>query len=202
MQALRCFHFYELSSRFLDIFMEWKCVTANQGSTSEFDQWVRAVLFCVRLVTQRTVAKCSDWFRCEHIICDYCERLNLSCLHKQKHTTLKSVFFNKCYFCYRHTYPLVDDIEYNLMVSARFPFNYQTPTRYYIFYVIILIIFNFTSLFVMVNDLIMQAYLMHLLCQYTVLSDCFETIIYDCIDGNYCKVTLFTLFKRFLYDWL
>ncbi|XP_034829761.1 odorant receptor 4-like [Maniola hyperantus] len=83
-----------------------------------------------------------------------------------------------------HIYPLVDDIEYNLMVSARFPFEYQTPTRFPIFYVIVLIVFNYASLFVMVNDLIMQAHLMHLLCQYTVLSDCFEGIIYDCMDDK------------------
>ncbi|CAH2105391.1 unnamed protein product [Euphydryas editha] len=80
-----------------------------------------------------------------------------------------------------HIYPLVDDIDYNLMISARFPFKYQTPIRFPIFYVIVLIVFNYTSLFVMVNDLIMQAHLMHLLCQYTVLGDCFENIIEDCL---------------------
>ncbi|XP_039749948.1 uncharacterized protein LOC120626486 [Pararge aegeria] len=85
-----------------------------------------------------------------------------------------------------HIYPLVDDIDYNLMVSARFPFDYQTPIRFPIFYAIVLIVFNYASLFVMVNDLIMQAHLMHLLCQYTVLADCFEGIISDCMDEN-CK---------------
>ncbi|XP_032512865.2 uncharacterized protein LOC116766849 [Danaus plexippus] len=81
-------------------------------------------------------------------------------------------------------YPLVDDIDYNLMISARLPFYYNTPIRYPIVYFIVLIVFNFTSLFVMVNDLIMQAHLMHLLCQYTILADCFETIIDDCIDSE------------------
>ncbi|XP_045447032.1 uncharacterized protein LOC123655256 [Melitaea cinxia] len=80
-----------------------------------------------------------------------------------------------------HIYPLVDDIDYNLMVSARFPFKYQTPIRFPIVYVVVLIVFNYTSLFVMVNDLMMQAHLMHLLCQYTVLGDCFESIIDDCL---------------------
>ncbi|XP_023947855.2 uncharacterized protein LOC112052856 [Bicyclus anynana] len=83
-----------------------------------------------------------------------------------------------------NSYPLVDDIDYNLMVSARFPFHYQTPIRFPICYVTVLIVFNYASLFVMVNDLVMQAHLMHLLCQYTVLSDCFEGIIVDCMDDK------------------
>ncbi|CAH0729270.1 unnamed protein product, partial [Brenthis ino] len=84
-----------------------------------------------------------------------------------------------------HIYPLVDDIEYNLMISASFPFKYQTPDRYPIFYFIIFIAFNYGSVFVMINDLIMQAHLMHLLCQYTTLADCFEEIITDCLGENH-----------------
>ncbi|XP_064071363.1 uncharacterized protein LOC135193356 [Vanessa tameamea] len=91
------------------------------------------------------------------------------------------LLLGSCTLAAWHIYPLVDDIDYNLMVSARFPFEYQTPIRFPILYIIVLITFNYASLFVMVNDLIMQAHLMHLLCQYTVLGDCFEGIIDDCI---------------------
>ncbi|XP_050343925.1 uncharacterized protein LOC126769285 [Nymphalis io] len=91
------------------------------------------------------------------------------------------LLLGSCTLAAWHIYPLVDDIDYNLMVSARFPFDYQTPILYPIVYVIVFVVFNYTSLFVMVNDLIQQAHLMHLLCQYTVLGDCFEGIINDCI---------------------
>ncbi|XP_041970456.1 odorant receptor 4-like [Aricia agestis] len=83
-----------------------------------------------------------------------------------------------------HVYPLVDDVEYNLMVAVRFPFSYETPFRYCITYIVTFFVFNFTSLFVMINDLIMQAHLLHLLCQYTVLADCFRYIVEDCVNGD------------------
>nr|AXF48803.1 odorant receptors OR62 [Lobesia botrana] len=79
-----------------------------------------------------------------------------------------------------YVYPLVDDLEYNLTVPIRLPVDYRTPSRYPIAYLTTLIAFNYTAYFVMVNDVIMQAHLIHLICQYTVLADCFENIIEDC----------------------
>ena len=78
----------------------------------------------------------------------------------------------------------MDDIEYNLMVSARFPFEYQTPVRYPILYMSVYMAFSYSSTFVLLNDLIMQAHLMHLLCQYNILCNCFESIMSDCLGEN------------------
>nr|AST36284.1 putative odorant receptor OR62 [Hedya nubiferana] len=79
-----------------------------------------------------------------------------------------------------YVYPLVDDLEYNLTVELRLPVDYRTPARYPIAYLITLIAFHYTAFFIMVNDVIMQAHLIHLICQYTVLADCFENILKDC----------------------
>ncbi|XP_047528673.1 uncharacterized protein LOC125065214 [Vanessa atalanta] len=111
------------------------------------------------------------------------------------------LLLGSCTLAAWHIYPLVDDIDYNLMVSARFPFEYQTPIRFPIFYIIVLITFNYASLFVMVNDLIMQAHLMHLLCQYTVLGDCFEGIIDDCIgDKNSKNLQIYPIMDDLEYN--
>ncbi|XP_047526066.1 odorant receptor 13a-like [Pieris napi] len=79
-----------------------------------------------------------------------------------------------------HIYPLVDDLDYNLMVPIRLPFTYQSQLRYPITYFLVIIVFSYMSYFVMVNDLIIQAHVMHLLCQYTILGDCFKHILRDC----------------------
>ncbi|CAG9136062.1 unnamed protein product [Plutella xylostella] len=81
-----------------------------------------------------------------------------------------------------YVYPLVDDLDYNLTVAVRLPYDYRTPQLYAATYLATLVAFNYTSYFVMVNDLIMQVHLMHLLCQYTVLADCFRNILEDCSD--------------------
>nr|AXY83401.1 putative odorant receptor 21 [Conopomorpha sinensis] len=78
-----------------------------------------------------------------------------------------------------YVYPLVDDVEYNLTVAVRLPFDYATPKLYVPTYLAVLLAFNYTSYFVMVNDLMMQTHLMHLLCQYDVLGNCFENILAD-----------------------
>ncbi|XP_045765455.1 odorant receptor 13a-like [Maniola jurtina] len=77
-------------------------------------------------------------------------------------------------------YPLVDDLEYNLVVDVKLPFEYQTPTRYPFTYIAILINFFYIAFFVMSTDLIMQSHLMHLLCQFAVLNDCFRNISVEC----------------------
>ncbi|XP_045517443.1 odorant receptor 13a-like [Pieris brassicae] len=79
-----------------------------------------------------------------------------------------------------HIYPLVDDLDYNLMVPIRLPFSYQNQLRYQITYFLVIIVFSYMSYFVMVNDLIIQAHVMHLLCQYSILGDCFRHILKDC----------------------
>ncbi|XP_028025908.1 odorant receptor 13a-like [Bombyx mandarina] len=79
-----------------------------------------------------------------------------------------------------YIHPLIDEFEYNLMVGLRLPFSFDTPLRYLCTYVIVLIAFNYTAHYVMVTDLIMQSYLIPLICQYAVLADCFENILIDC----------------------
>lgn len=88
---------------------------------------------------------------------------------------------------FRYVFPLLDDLEYNLGVNTWIPFDYGNPSLYAVTYVVIVVALNYASHFVMVNDLIMQAHLMHLLCQFDVLADCFENILEDCsldFDGN------------------
>ncbi|KOB52194.1 Uncharacterized protein OBRU01_26359, partial [Operophtera brumata] len=55
--------------------------------------------------------------------------------------------------------------------------------RYPLTYLIVGIAFVYTAHFVMVTDLIMQAHLVPLVCQLTVLADCFVNIIKDCKEG-------------------
>ncbi|CAK1545883.1 unnamed protein product [Leptosia nina] len=82
-----------------------------------------------------------------------------------------------------YIYPLVDDLEYNLCVSIRLPFTYRTPLLYAVTYISVIIVFSYISYFVMINDLTIQAHLMHLLCQFSVLRHCFRYIIEDCKTG-------------------
>lgn len=90
---------------------------------------------------------------------------------------------NKTLQYFRYPYPLFDDLDYNFVTSLKLPFDYQTPSRYGIVYFIVLIFFNYTSYLVLMNDLIMQAHLMQLLCQFAVLGDSFENILVDCSIG-------------------
>ncbi|XP_028025909.1 odorant receptor 13a-like [Bombyx mandarina] len=80
-------------------------------------------------------------------------------------------------------YPLVDELDYNLIVGVHLPFEYKTPSRYPLAYITVVIAFIYVSYFVMVTDLIMQAHLLHLLCQFNVLADCFENMLNDCVKG-------------------
>ncbi|XP_063619496.1 uncharacterized protein LOC134792187 isoform X2 [Cydia splendana] len=79
-----------------------------------------------------------------------------------------------------YVYPLVDDIEYNLTVNLWLGVDWRRSSRYPIVYTIHIVAFHYTAFFIMVNDVIMQAHLIHLICQYTVLADCFENILDDC----------------------
>ncbi|XP_026322469.1 uncharacterized protein LOC113232059 [Hyposmocoma kahamanoa] len=91
--------------------------------------------------------------------------------------------FNIQFILYVH--PLTDDIEYNYPATVRFPYDtsVRTTERYIVAYCLVLFTFNYISYFVVVNDLIMQAQLIPLVCQYAVLCDCFENIITDCSEG-------------------
>ncbi|KPJ02865.1 hypothetical protein RR46_02792 [Papilio xuthus] len=101
-----------------------------------------------------------------------------------------------------YVYPLVDDIEYNLVVTMRLPYDFRNPTLYPPTYLATVLAFNEIGLFVMVNDIILQAHLIHLICQYAVLANCFENIVTDCsYKGNvarslgYTKLNLNNKFK-------
>lgn len=83
-------------------------------------------------------------------------------------------------FCFRHVYPLLDDVDYNLVVNLWIPFEYQTPDRYPFVYIVVLIGFHYISFLLVFTDLKLQCHLIHLLCQFVVLSDCFENILSDC----------------------
>ncbi|KAM3961004.1 olfactory receptor 64 [Aphomia sociella] len=79
--------------------------------------------------------------------------------------------------------PLVDGIEHNILSSIYLPFSYDTTYRYAVAYIIVITSFAYTSYFVMLNDLLMQSHIIHLVCQFNVLVDCFENIITDCENG-------------------
>nr|WCC57339.1 odorant receptor 4 [Papilio dardanus] len=79
-----------------------------------------------------------------------------------------------------YIYPLVDGVEYNLVVTMRLPFDFRNPTLYPPTYLATVLAFNEVGFFVMANDIIMQAHLLHLICQYAVLANCFENIVADC----------------------
>ncbi|XP_063824034.1 odorant receptor 4-like [Ostrinia nubilalis] len=80
-------------------------------------------------------------------------------------------------------YPLVDDLEYNVFIGIRLPFPYYSPVCYAFVYLLLLIVFSYISHFVMANDLIMQAHLLHMVCQFDVLCNCFENLMEDCAKG-------------------
>nr|AOE48062.1 putative odorant receptor OR57 [Athetis lepigone] len=79
-----------------------------------------------------------------------------------------------------HTFPLIDDVEYNLMVDIKIPFDYDRPLRYVLIYFGVGIMFHYTSMMVVMTEVIMQAYLIPLICQFNVLADCFENIFEEC----------------------
>nr|WCC57521.1 odorant receptor 4 [Papilio memnon] len=79
-----------------------------------------------------------------------------------------------------YIYPLVDGVEYNLVVTMRLPYDFRNPTLYPPTYLATVLAFNEIGFFVMANDIIMQAHLIHLICQYAVLANCFENIVTDC----------------------
>ncbi|XP_021200653.3 odorant receptor 22b [Helicoverpa armigera] len=88
-----------------------------------------------------------------------------------------------CTLAFWFIFPLVDDVDYNLIVGIRLPLNYKTPFRYPLAYIVVMIAFFYISHFVMITDLKMQTHLLHLLCQFTVLVDCFQNLLRDCRIG-------------------
>nr|WCC57403.1 odorant receptor 3 [Papilio glaucus] len=79
-------------------------------------------------------------------------------------------------------YPFMDDIAYNLMLPVHLPFDYTSDSSYSIVYTTVVIMFTYVSYFVMVYDILIQVYLMQLLCQFAVLQDCFTNILSDCAE--------------------
>ncbi|CAB3236824.1 unnamed protein product [Arctia plantaginis] len=85
--------------------------------------------------------------------------------------------------CIRNTFPFIDDVKYNLMIEIRVPVEYNTTLRYIITYIVIGIMFNIASYHVIMSEVIMQAYLLPLICQYAVLANCFENVFNDCAES-------------------
>nr|ARO76420.1 odorant receptor 14 [Conogethes punctiferalis] len=90
------------------------------------------------------------------------------------------LFLGNCSLAFWFVYPLLDELEYNLFIAIRLPFDHSSPKNYVLAYFFAITTFAYMSHFVMGNDLLMQAHLLHLVCQFTVLSDCFENIVEDC----------------------
>ncbi|RVE43840.1 hypothetical protein evm_011508 [Chilo suppressalis] len=81
-----------------------------------------------------------------------------------------------CWFLY----PLLDDLEYNLFITIHTPFFYKSRFRYVLTYIVFWITFYYISNFIMANDIMMQAHLLHLACQLEVLSDCIKNTVKEC----------------------
>lgn len=84
---------------------------------------------------------------------------------------------------FRDIYPLVDEVEYNLMVDVKLPIRYDSPIRFAITYIVVGVLFSYASLLVIMSEVIMQAHLIPLVCQYAVLADCFEDVFEECAKG-------------------
>nr|QRF70971.1 odorant receptor [Semiothisa cinerearia] len=80
-------------------------------------------------------------------------------------------------------FPLVDGVDYNLVVGVRLPFDHRSDDLYPLGYFLVALAFAQMAYFVMVMDIRLQAYLIHLLCQFAVLVDCFENVVEDCRHG-------------------
>ncbi|XP_026755309.2 uncharacterized protein LOC113515343 [Galleria mellonella] len=76
--------------------------------------------------------------------------------------------------------PLIDGVDRNIIGGIYLPFSYDTPCRYAVSYLMVIVSFAYISYSVMLSDLTMQAHLIHLVCQFNVLVDCFKNIINDC----------------------
>ncbi|XP_014370791.2 odorant receptor 13a-like [Papilio machaon] len=102
---------------------------------------------------------------------------------KRNRTYLKILLkLGSCTLVAWYGYPFMDDIDYNLMVPVYLPFAYTDPSTYSIVYTTIIVMFTYVSYFVMVYDILIQVYLMQLLCQFAVLQDCFTNILSDCAE--------------------
>ncbi|XP_041970707.1 uncharacterized protein LOC121727096 [Aricia agestis] len=96
-------------------------------------------------------------------------------------------------------YPLLDEHEYNLPVAIILPFAFDSPKIYFVTYTTVVVVFSYISFFVMVNDLIMQSYLMHLLCQFDVLNNCFQNILVDC-SAKFKDIPFNELYKNLIFQ--
>ncbi|XP_032512863.2 odorant receptor 13a-like [Danaus plexippus] len=93
------------------------------------------------------------------------------------------IFLGTCTLVFWFFYPLFDDADYNLIIVISLPFDYRTPALYPVTYMSTFIVFMYIAYFVMLHDLVIQVYLVHLICQFAILNDCFENILIDCKKG-------------------
>ncbi|XP_022825610.1 odorant receptor 67a-like [Spodoptera litura] len=77
-------------------------------------------------------------------------------------------------------YPMIDELKFNLMVDVKLPFEYQSLLTYLVTYTAVAIMFAYASLMVIISEVMMQAHLIRLICQFDVLADCFENIFEEC----------------------
>uniref|UniRef100_A0A2A4J825 Odorant receptor n=1 Tax=Heliothis virescens TaxID=7102 RepID=A0A2A4J825_HELVI len=77
-------------------------------------------------------------------------------------------------------YPIVDGIDFNLMVDIKLPFTYDSLLPYVLTYSVVGLMFNYASSMVIMSEVIMQAHLIPLVCQFNVLADCFENVFEEC----------------------
>lgn len=93
-----------------------------------------------------------------------------------------NVLFQIFYFCcfLRFLDPLLDDVEYNLATDTILPFNFKNPYLYPLAYLIVMVALWYAGFYVVITGATMQAHLVHLLCQFMVLVDCFENLLEDC----------------------
>ncbi|CAH1647016.1 unnamed protein product [Spodoptera littoralis] len=80
------------------------------------------------------------------------------------------------------SYPMIDELKFNLMVDVKLPFEYQSLLTYMVTYTAVAIMFAYASLMVIISELMMQAHLIRLICQFDVLADCFENIFEECAE--------------------
>ncbi|KAJ8727435.1 hypothetical protein PYW07_001554 [Mythimna separata] len=79
------------------------------------------------------------------------------------------------------TYALLDNVEYNLMLDVKIPYEYEGhPLRYMLTYVAVGTMFHYASMMTVLADCITQSHLIPLVCQFAVLADCFENIFEEC----------------------
>nr|AQQ73524.1 olfactory receptor 51 [Heliconius melpomene rosina]AQQ73534.1 olfactory receptor 65 [Heliconius melpomene rosina] len=161
----------------------WTIDAVTDGLNLLLIQFGALCKYKITITNKSVFKKLSSSMESENFDISTSQRKNiLATWRKTNKASLKLLLgIGTCTVIFWHIYPLVDDLEYNLMAFVRLPFKFQTPSLYPPTYLGMMVVFSYMCYFVMANDLIMQAHLMHLLCQFAVLNDCFENILTDCL---------------------